>query len=75
MVPTSPAVSSDPLYCYVNTTNQVQSIRLLVGFEPRLEKLVFPGEKLLIEPVDNAELEILKCESGAISIERITCFS
>ena len=75
MTPASSAVASNSLYCYVNVTSQVQSVRLVVDFETRLEKLVFPGERLLIEPVEESELEVLRCEAGAIEVERIACFA
>ena len=73
MVSSSPATSVDSLYCYVNTTSQVQSIRLVAGLETQLEKLIFPGQKILLETTQETELEIVSCESGEIGVERIPC--
>lgn len=66
------ATTTDSVYCYINSTNHVQSIRLVTGLETLLEKLVFPRERVLLEISGQAELEIVSYESGLLKVERIS---
>lgn len=73
MVAYSPSASQDSYFCYVNSTSRVQMIRLFDGLNVMFEKLVFPGDKVLLETTEENELEVVRCESGSLEIERISC--
>ncbi|NJK52706.1 MAG: DUF1830 domain-containing protein [Leptolyngbyaceae cyanobacterium SU_3_3] len=62
------------LCCYINTTRFVQTARIsnIPGWY--FEKVVFPGERLLLEKHPDAWLEIYTSEQcSAMLAERILC--
>jgi hypothetical protein len=50
--------STPILCCYVNVTNKLQIIRITNIPNLHLERVVFPGERLMFEAVPEAQLEI-----------------
>lgn len=48
---------------YVNTTNKIQIIRT-INTSPRLEKVVFPGQRLIFEANSDASLEVYSSEDS-----------
>ncbi|MEZ2227496.1 MAG: DUF1830 domain-containing protein [Microcoleus anatoxicus] len=72
------SVNSDPsvkiLCWYINTTNKIQIARITNIPDWYFERTVFPGERLLFEAPQHAELEVSRStESGAIVCDRIGC--
>ncbi len=47
---------------YINTTNQIQSIRLTNMPNLTWERIAFPGERLMFEALPDAQLEIKSSE-------------
>jgi hypothetical protein len=64
-----------PLLCsYVNQTSSVQIIRIQDRSEFYLERVVFPGQRLLFEATAQAQLEIHTSEMAtAIFADTIPC--
>ncbi len=62
------------LCCYVNYTNEIQIGRISNVADWYLERVVFPGQRLLFEAPTSAELEIYSSSfSTAILARRIRC--
>lgn len=57
--------------CYVNVTLQLQFIRITNIPHFYLERVVFPGERLLFEAVPDAQLEIYSRE---IRSRLVSCY-
>lgn len=73
--PTGDAIHSERILCYyTNATNQIQIIRSARIANCYVERVVFPGQRLLFEAVPDAQLEI---HTGtmvtAILADRIPC--
>jgi len=69
------AIHSERILCYyINTTHQIQIVRSAKIANFYLERVVFPGQRLLFEAVPEAQLEI---HTGtmvtAILSDRIPC--
>jgi hypothetical protein len=61
-------------YCYTNTTEQMQVIRITRLPDDFFERTVLPGRQVLFEAAADAELEVHSCDvATAILTERITC--
>ncbi len=66
--------STPILCCYVNVTNNLQIIRITNIPNLHLERVVFPGERLMFEAVPEAKLEIHTNEMvTALVADTITC--
>lgn len=65
--------SSGQILCgYVNTTNQLQNIRVVNDSKCYFERVVFPRERLLFEAQPDAELEVHTNYNGrAILVKKI----
>ena len=62
------------LCCYINYTNEIQIGRISNIADWYLERVVFPGQRLLFEAPKSAELEIYSSSfSTAILAQRIRC--
>lgn len=62
------------LCCYVNVGSQVQIIRIADVPDFYLERVIFPGERLLFEAPSNADLEVHSGRFiGAILSDTIAC--
>ncbi|MBW4540790.1 MAG: DUF1830 domain-containing protein [Myxacorys chilensis ATA2-1-KO14] len=62
------------LCCYVNTSPQVQIIRIADVSDFYLERVIFPGQRLLFEVPFNASLEVHTGRFiGAIAADTIAC--
>ena len=62
------------LCCYINYTNEIQIGRISNIADWYLERVVFPGQRLLFEAPKAAELEIYSNSfSTAILAQRIRC--
>ncbi len=62
------------LCCYINHTDKVQIGRISNVTDWYFERVVFPGERLLFEAPDSAELEIYTSRfSTALLAQRIKC--
>lgn len=61
------------LCCYVNTTSKIQIARI-ENIANWLERVVFPGQRLLFEALPNAQLEIYTgMIATAILLDKIQC--
>ena len=71
----SSLASSDNILCmYSNYTNQLQIAKINNIQSCQLERVVFPGERLLFEAVPEAQLEIHKGMMGkAYLADTINC--
>lgn len=72
----SPAPECDlPILCaYVNATNSLQIIRIQNCQDFYLERVVFPGQRLIFEAVAEAILEVHTSEMvTAIAADTISC--
>ncbi|MGB3509567.1 MAG: DUF1830 domain-containing protein [Microcoleaceae cyanobacterium] len=59
---------------YVNTTRQMQVVRISNIPSEQWEHVVFPGERFLFEAISEAELEIYQTlENGEIRCESLLC--
>lgn len=62
------------LCCYVNLTNKVEIARISNLTNWYLERVIFPGQRLLFEAPETAELEIYTSSfSSALLSQRINC--
>ena len=62
------------LCCYANVTNQIQMVRLTNTANFDLERIIFPGQRLMFESLLNAQLEIYKLTTSTpILLDKITC--
>lgn len=66
---------SDKFLCfYQNQTQFIQIIRIKNKSQSKLEKVVFPGQRLLFEALEDGLLEIQKCGTGSLgNLEKIPC--
>ena len=61
LLPTYPKVEPltlKRLYCYFNSTDKIQLIRVKNSHRQKLEKVVFPQQRFLFEAIPNANLEV-----------------
>jgi hypothetical protein len=59
---------------YINSTSRIQIIRITNIPNLHLERMVFPGQRLMFEAVPEAKLEVYTNESAtAILAEVISC--
>lgn len=59
---------------YVNSTNQIQIVRIANISNWYFERVVFPGQRLMFEALPNAELEIHTGKmASAILLDKIPC--
>jgi hypothetical protein len=59
---------------YINSTSRIQIIRITNIPNLHLERMVFPGQRLMFEAVPEAKLEVYTHESAtAILAEVISC--
>lgn len=66
--------SGQILCFYINTTNRIQVIRITNIPNYYLERVVFPGQRLMFEAVAEAKLEIHSNENAtAICADTIPC--
>ena len=76
MITTNPCMASEilPILCfYINTTSEIQIARLNSN-NINLEKIIFPGDRLLFEALPDAELEIHIGANGQETLcEKIPC--
>ena len=62
------------LCCYANVTNQIQIARITNIANYNLERIIFPGQRLMFEAVLNAQMEIYTFTTGTpILLDKITC--
>lgn len=74
MVDSSSAKFSLILCCYANTSPRVQIIRIADVPDFYLERVIFPGERLLFKVPSNASLEVHTGRFiGAIASDTIAC--
>lgn len=60
---------SERILCFhINTTNQVQIIRITNISALQFERVVFPGQRLMFEAVPDAKLEICTSEKNSTTI-------
>ncbi len=69
------SLQSDRILCYyVNTTSQIQILRISSIPGWYFERAVFPRQRLMFEATPEAQLEVYTAkEVGAILSERISC--
>jgi hypothetical protein len=68
--------STTILCCYVNNTSQIQIGRIANTANYYLERVVFPGQRLLFEAPPQAELEIYTNSfSSALLSQKLRCES
>lgn len=72
---TRAAKGSGRIVCfYINTTNRIQVIRITNIPNFHLERVVFPGQRLMFEALAEAKLEIHTHENAtAICVDTIPC--
>jgi hypothetical protein len=71
-----PETSETILCCYVNNTSQIQIGRIANVASHYLERVIFPGQRLLFEAPPQAELEIYTNSfSSALLSQKIRCES
>lgn len=72
---TQAAKGSGRIVCfYINTTNRIQVIRITTISNFYLERVVFPGQRLMFEAVAEAKLELYTNENAtAICADTIPC--
>jgi hypothetical protein len=58
--------------CYVNTTSQIQVVRITDVPNWYFERVVFPGQRLMFHCPDNAHLEVY-AGTMAVLDDRIPC--
>jgi hypothetical protein len=76
MLSCQPQSSKMILCCYVNHTDKVQIGRISNVADWYLERVIFPGQRLLFEAPNSAELEIYTNSfSTALLAQRIKCES
>jgi hypothetical protein len=77
MVPScQPECSETTLCCYVNNTSQIQIGRIANVANYYLERVIFPGQRLLFEAPPQAELEIYTNSfSSALLSQKLRCES
>ncbi len=77
LLPTYPLINRQTLKilcCYFNTTREMQLVRLSDKNNCRLEKAVFPLERLLFEATPNKKLEVYIEQNGRkVLQENIDC--
>ncbi len=77
LLPTYPVITPPTLKklcCYLNSTHKMQLVRLSDKNNCRLEKVVFPLERLLFEANPNKKLEVYVEQNGReILQENIDC--
>jgi len=62
------------LFCYQNTTSQIQVVRSDRSARQKLEKIVFPGERLLFRDATTSVVEVYSSTAtGLTLIDRISC--
>lgn len=54
--------------CYINTTNRLQILQVKHGSHKQLERVVFPGERLIFETVPEANLFIYTSEHNYVTV-------
>jgi hypothetical protein len=63
---------SGQILCFhINTTNQVQIIRITNIPAWQFERVVFPGQRLMFEAVPEAKLEICTSEKNSTTISYV----
>lgn len=69
------AKGSGQILCfYINTTSRIQVIRITNIPNFHLERVVFPGQRLIFEAIANAKLEVHTNENAtAICADTIPC--
>lgn len=61
-------------FYYQNMTSWLQIIRLFHGGHRHFEKVVFPGERLILEALPDSVLDItISADSGAVLQDRFPC--
>lgn len=63
---------SEHILCFhINTTNQIQIIRITNISALQFERVVFPGQRLMFEAVPDAKLEIFTSEKNSTTISYV----
>jgi hypothetical protein len=76
MIPTITSSSKSPaadssvpiLCCYTNITRRIQIIRITNIPDSPWERVIFPGQSLMFEAVQNAKLEIKFSENRSVLV-------
>jgi len=56
------------LCCYTNITRRIQIIRIINIPDSHWERVIFPGQSLMFEAVQNANLEIKFSENRSVFV-------
>ncbi len=74
MLPNYPATTQSiakTLYCYTNSTHELQLIRVTDSESYSLEKIVFPRQRILFAAKPQEQLEVRTERAGKQVIERV----
>ena len=69
----SPEESTQVLCYYINDTSNLQIIRAMSGAKCHLERIVFSGERILLEALPDFYLEVYSSLVKGMQSSRIDC--
>lgn len=69
-----PSLTERIICCYINQTRRIEIVRISNVENWYFERVVFPGERLLLEAIPEAHLEVYAMLwSNVILVNRIRC--